>query len=135
MDASVLEAVLPYSFLLSGKLGAMLAASDKVRRAFEKKYGGTCAVILREVHDGRLALITTASALGRFCGYSRLRFGHRLLYQSVCFSRGIGKSHFLNGLCMYRGTRDDAPNVRLFVKSREMHKRAKLRTEESGGGH
>ena len=65
MDAFVLGAVPPYSFLLCGKLVAMLAASDTVRRAFKRKYGGTRSVIQRKVHDGRLALITTTSALGR----------------------------------------------------------------------
>ncbi len=98
MDAFVLGAVPPYSFLLCGKLVAMLAASDTVRRAFKRKYGGTRTVIRRRVHDGRLALITTASALGRSSVYNRLRFEDRLLYQSVGFTKGSGEFHFSNGL-------------------------------------
>jgi hypothetical protein len=98
MDAFVLGAVPPYSFLLCGKLVAMLAASDTVRRAFRRKYGGTRSVIRRKLHDGRLALITTASALGRSSVYNRLRFGDRLLYQSVGFTKGSGEFHFSNGL-------------------------------------
>jgi len=98
MDAFVLGAVPPYSFLLCGKLVAMLAASDTVRRGFKRKYGGTCSVIRRRVHDGRLALITTTSALGRSSVYNRLRLGDRLLYQSVGFTRGSGEFHFSNGL-------------------------------------
>jgi hypothetical protein len=98
MDAFVLGAVPPYSFLLCGKLVAMLAASDTVRRAFKRKYGGTRSVIRRKVHDGRLALITTTSALGRSSVYNRLRLGDRLLYQSVGFTRGSGEFHFSNGL-------------------------------------
>lgn len=98
MDAFVLGAVPPYSFLLCGKLVAMLAASDTVRRAFKRKYGGVRSVIRRRVYDGRLALITTASALGRSSIYNRLRFGERLLYHSVGFTKGSGEFHFSNGL-------------------------------------
>lgn len=98
MDAFVLGAVPPYSFLLCGKLVAMLAASDTVRHAFKRKYGGTRSVIRRRVHDGRLALITTASALGRSSVYNRLRLGDRFLYQSVGFTKGSGEFHFSNGL-------------------------------------
>jgi len=98
MDAFVLGAVPPYSFLLCGKLVAMLAASDTVRDAFKRKYGGTRSVIRGKVHDGRLVLITTTSALGRSSIYNRLRFRERLLYQSVGFTKGSGEFHFSNGL-------------------------------------
>jgi hypothetical protein len=98
MDAFVLGAVPPYSFLLCGKLVAMLAASNTVRDTFKRKYGGTRSVISRKVHDGRLALITTTSALGRSSVYNRLRLGDRLLYQSVGFTKGSGEFHFSNGL-------------------------------------
>jgi len=98
MDAFVLGAVPPYSFLLCGKLVAMLAACDTVRHTFQKKYEGARSVIRRKVHDGRLALITTTSALGRSSVYNRLRLGDRLLYQSVGFTRGSGEFHFSNRL-------------------------------------
>lgn len=98
MDAFVLGAVPPYSHLLCGKLVAMLATSDTVRDAFRRKYGGTQSLIRRNTHDGRLALLTTASALGRSSVYNRLRIGKRLLYESVGFTRGSGEFHFSNGL-------------------------------------
>jgi hypothetical protein len=98
MDAFVLGAVPPYSFLLFGKLIAMLAASDAVRALFKKKYGGTRSIINGKVHDGRLALITTTSALGRSSIYNRLRLRERLVYQSVGFTKGSGDFHFSNGL-------------------------------------
>lgn len=98
MDAFVLGAVPPYSFLLGGKLVAMLAASDTVREAFKRKYGGTRSLIRRKAHDGRLALITTTSALGRSSIYNRLRFDGRLLFQSVGLTRGSGEFHFSNGI-------------------------------------
>jgi hypothetical protein len=98
MDAFVLGAVPPYSFLLCGKLVAMLATSDTVRAAFKRKYGGARSVIRQRMHDGQLALIATTSALGRSSVYNRLRFGETLLYHSVGFTKGCGEFHFSNGL-------------------------------------
>ena len=98
MDAFVLGAVPPYSFLLCGKLVAMLATSNTIRRAFKRKYRGTRSVIQHKVHDGHLVLITTTSALGRSSIYNRLRFRDRLLYYSTGFTRGSGEFHFSNGL-------------------------------------
>ncbi len=98
MDAFVLGAVPPYSLFLCGKLVAMLVASSTVRDAFRKKYGGTRSLISRRRHDGRLAMITTTSALGRSSVYNRLKLGARLLYRSVGFTKGSGEFHFSNGL-------------------------------------
>ena len=98
MDAFVLGAVPPYSFLLCGKLIAMLATSDMVRHAIERKYGGRRSVIGKRTHDGRLAMITTTSALGRSSIYNRLKLRQRLLYQSVGFTKGSGEFQFANGL-------------------------------------
>ena len=98
MDAFVLGAVPPYSLLLCGKLIALLSASNTVRRTFKRKYKGTHSVIQQRVHDGRLVLITTASALGRSSIYNRLRFRERLVYKSVGFTKGSGEFHFANGL-------------------------------------
>ena len=98
MDAFVLGAVPPYSFLLCGKLVAMLAASNTVRTVFQQKYEGTHSIIRKRVHDGRLVLVTTASALGRSSVYNRLRFANRLLFRRVGFTKGSGDFHFANGL-------------------------------------
>ena len=56
--------------------------------------------------DGKLAMISTTSALGRSSIYNRLRFDGRLLYESVGFTRGAGEFHFSNGL--YRPISDYA---------------------------
>jgi hypothetical protein len=98
MDAFVLGSVPPNSFLLCGKLVAMLAASEEVRRAFQRKYQNVESRISKRTHDARLALITTTSALGRSSIYNRMRFESRLLYQSVGFTGGSGEFHFSNGL-------------------------------------
>ncbi|MBM4293647.1 MAG: DUF4338 domain-containing protein [Deltaproteobacteria bacterium] len=64
LDAFVLGSVPPYSSLLCGKLIALLVASDEVREAFRRKYGGRSSVITERTLDGSLALITTTSATG-----------------------------------------------------------------------
>jgi hypothetical protein len=98
MDAFILGAVPPYSFLLGGKLIAMLAASNDVREAFTRKYRGARTVIAKEEFDGRLALLTTTSALGRSSIYNRLRYKDRLLFQPTGYTRGSGEFQFSNGL-------------------------------------
>lgn len=98
MDAFVLGAVPPYSYMLGGKLVAMLAVSDQVRRAVAEKYRGAVSRIRQEPFDGHLAMLTTASALGRSSIYNRLRFKDRLLYRPVGYTRGSGDFHFANGL-------------------------------------
>jgi hypothetical protein len=98
MDAFVLGALPPYSYLIGGKLVAMLVASDEIRAAFGRKYGGTTTLIENATFDGRLALITTTSALGKSSIYNRLRFHDRRLYHPVGWTQGSGDFHFANGL-------------------------------------
>lgn len=98
LDAFVLGSVPPYSLLLCGKLIALLVASDEVREAFRKKYGGRPSLITERTSDGSLALITTTSALGRSSLYNRLSWQNRTLYQRVGFTRGTGDFHFNNGI-------------------------------------
>jgi Druantia protein DruA len=98
MDAFVLGAVPPYSSLLGGKLVAMLATSDEVRVAFQRKYSGQHTRIADRVLAGHLALITTTSALGRSSIYNRLKVQDELLFESIGFTRGSGDFHFSNGL-------------------------------------
>jgi hypothetical protein len=97
MDLFVLGAVPPYSDLLCGKLIALLASSREVQRAFRRKYGGDSAFISRRPLDGRLALVTTTSALGRSSLYNRLRYADEPVFHSVGFTRGSGDFHFSNG--------------------------------------
>lgn len=98
MDAFVLGAVPPYSFLLGGKLIAMLATSNEVREAIERKYRGRKTRIRGVTHDGRVVLLTTTSALGRSSIYNRLTFQGRKLMHSVGYTKGSGDFHFNNGL-------------------------------------
>jgi hypothetical protein len=98
VDAFVLGAVPPYSYLLCGKLVALLATSDEVRAAWQAKYAGTRSVLTGAQQDGRLALLTTTSALGRSSIYNRLRFEEQEAYLSVGETRGSGEFHFSDGL-------------------------------------
>lgn len=98
MDLFVLGAVPPYSQLLCGKLVALLSTSFEVQNAFKRKYGGDRSLIRGEPLDGRLALLTTTSALGRSSLYNRLRFDNQPGFRSVGFTRGSGEFHFANGV-------------------------------------
>lgn len=104
MDLFVLGAVPPYSHLLCGKLVALLATSQTVQDAFYDKYGGQHSCIRRNPLDGRIALLTTTSALGRSALYNRLRVEKRTVFQSIGFTSGSGEFHFSNGL--YKDLRD-----------------------------
>ncbi len=106
MEAFILGAVPPYAMLLGGKLVAMLCGSDEVRQAFRRKYGSGTSVIRNAAADGRLALITTTSALGRSSVYNRLSYHGRRLMYSVGFTSGWGEFHFSNGV--YAQLRDYA---------------------------
>jgi len=98
MDAFLVGAVPPYSMLLCGKFIAMLLVSEEVREAFSRKYGGSNSLISDQRFDGQLALVTTASALGRSSVYNRLTWDGRRLLTSVGYSSGSGDFHFSNGI-------------------------------------
>jgi hypothetical protein len=98
MDAFVLGAVPPYSYLLGGKLVALLVGSEEVRTAFAQKYGKSSSLIKQRTLHSRLVLVTTTSALGRSSIYNRLRIDGRNAFESVGYTRGSGEFHFSNGL-------------------------------------
>jgi len=98
-DAFVLGAVPPYNHLLAGKLVAMLAVSDEVQSMWRDKYEGRTSLIAEQARDGRLAMITTTSALGRSSIYNRLRFSDgELMYRRLGETRGSGEFQFSDGL-------------------------------------
>ncbi|MFK0194231.1 Druantia anti-phage system protein DruA [Kitasatospora sp. NPDC090308] len=95
MDAFVLGAVPPYSHLLAGKLAALLATSREVRDVFAKRYGHKTTRIAGRDPDAQLALVTTASALGRSSLYNRLRTpSGSLAFRPVGYTAGSGDFHF-----------------------------------------
>jgi len=98
MDAYVLGAVPPYSYLLGGKLVALLTISDEVREAFQKRYARQVSVIRKVLREPHLVLITTTSALGRSSLYNRLSLDGRRFFISIGFTEGWGHFHFSNGI-------------------------------------
>lgn len=114
VDAYVLGAVPPYSFLLGGKLIALLATSNRVRETFQRKYEGKTSLILNRTQCGKIALVTTASALGRSSLYNRLKcaepnlsaqpnvpmeqINKRVVFKRVGHTKGFGDFHFANGI-------------------------------------
>jgi hypothetical protein len=97
LDANVLGAVPPYNQLLGAKFIGLLAASDFVRAAFSDRYRGRTSIITRRSFDGRLALVTATSALGKSSIYNRLRFNDTDVFHQVGFTTGYGHFHLANG--------------------------------------
>ena len=97
MDAYVLGAVPPYSYLLGGKLVALLTTCDEVREEFTKRYIGRASIIRGIVREPHLVLITTTSALGRSSIYNRISFDSRETFISLGFTEGWGHFHFADG--------------------------------------
>lgn len=98
MDCYVLGAVPPYNAILGGKLVASLAFSKELRHHFYRKYHGTRSEIARVKHDGKLALLTVTSALGRSSIYNRLSLPSGQTYQSIGYTSGFGVFHVSNEL-------------------------------------
>jgi len=73
MDAHVVGAVPPYSYLLGGKLVTSLIGSAEVSEAFAHRYAESEGIISKKQKAARLALVTVTSALGRSSIYNRLR--------------------------------------------------------------
>lgn len=90
LDASVLGALPPYSFLLGGKLVALCALSEEALTAIQRKYTGRHTVITHRTVDARPVLITTTSALGRSSIYNRLRVSDRTYYERIGWTKGFG---------------------------------------------
>jgi hypothetical protein len=97
MDAYVLGSVPPYNRLLGAKFVSLLAASDFTRNVFKQRYGGAKSVLKQRRLDGRLALVTTTSALGKSSILNRLRFKEEEVFQPVGFTEGYGHFHLANG--------------------------------------
>ena len=98
MDAYVLGAVPPYSRLLRGKLVALAVVSNEIRLAFALRYANRQSLISEKTREPHLALVTTASALGRSSLYNRIRVGNRTVFESVGFTDGWGEFHFSDGV-------------------------------------
>ena len=98
MDAFVLGSVPPYSNVLGGKVVASLLLSQEIVKDFRKKYEGTKTLISNEIFNGKLAAITTASALGKSSVYDRIKIPGTSGFLHVGWSKGSGEFQFFNGV-------------------------------------
>jgi hypothetical protein len=98
LDAFVLGSVPPYSMVLGGKLVASMLMSSKIPIDFMKKYKGKKAKISNEVFNGKLAAITTASALGKSSVYDRIKIPGSSQFLHVGWSSGSGEFQFFNNV-------------------------------------
>jgi hypothetical protein len=93
MDACVLGAMPPYSFLIGGKLVAALAASNETREIFKQRYARAKSEILKRRSNTELALLTTTSALGKSSVYDRLSVLGKIQFIPVGPTQGYGHFH------------------------------------------
>lgn len=98
MDAYILGAVPPYSYLLGGKLVALSTLSNEVRKYFRIKYENNRPLISKTQKPPILAMITTTSALGRSSIYNRIRTNGTNYWSNIGFTQGYGEFHFSNGI-------------------------------------
>lgn len=93
LDAYVLGAVPPYSFILGGKLIGSLLASKEIQMSFRNRYSNRTGSISNQAKDAHLVLITTTSALGRSSVYNRLKLPNIINFIKIGTTDGWG--HFL----------------------------------------
>jgi len=95
MDIQTLGAVPPYNHLLGGKLIALIAASNEVRQAYQRKYSGRITEMEERVLPPHLVALTTTSAFGRSSLYNRLRYNGIQIAESIGYTEGYGIFHLL----------------------------------------
>ncbi len=93
MDAHIVGAVPPYSFLLGGKVTASLMASQEVYGAFSTKYSHRSGIISKQYKHAQLHLITVTSALGRSSLYNRLKLPGAVEFVRIGQTTGWGHFH------------------------------------------
>ena len=98
MDACVLGALPPYSYLIGGKLVAALAASSEIRESFRRRYRRSKSEISHRRNNIELALLTTTSALGKSSIYDRLKVMRKVEFLAVGETKGYGHFHVPDSL-------------------------------------
>lgn len=90
MSASRVGAIPPYNDLIGGKLVAMAATSNEVRREYTSKYSSRLTVMEQRLIPPRLLFITTTSAFGRSSIYNRLKMGGESVAMHIGATQGAG---------------------------------------------
>lgn len=98
LDAYVLGAVPPYSFLLGGKAVAALVRTQEIVRDFHEAYGETVGIISGTAKHASLLMVTTTSSMGRSSVYNRLMLKGTPYFLPVGYTTGWGHFHITDGL-------------------------------------
>jgi hypothetical protein len=101
MDAYTLGALPPYSDLLAGKLLVLAAASQDIRKDYERKYAEKLTIMQQRILSPTLLAVTTLSAFGRSSLYNRVSQGlenrqNIWAIKSLGPSEGWSTSHISN---------------------------------------
>lgn len=102
MDIQTLGAVPPYDRLLGGKLVALAAASNEVRRAYWHKYSGRATEMEQRILPPHLVALTTTSAFGRSSLYNRLSYNGTPIAESLGYTEGYGTFHLMELYPLFR---------------------------------
>lgn len=98
LDAYVLGAVPPYSFLLGGKAVAALVRTKEIVRDFHEAYGEKVGIISGVAKNASLLVVTTTSSMGRSSIYNRLRLDGTSYFKPVGYTIGWGHFHITDAL-------------------------------------
>lgn len=93
MDAYVIGAMPPYSYLLGGKLVSYILASNEIRAIYKKKYVKTETLINKRKASDLVLIMTTSLYGNNSSQYNRLTFGKSLLFQPIGTTSGYGSLH------------------------------------------
>lgn len=93
LDIYTLGAIPPYSYLLGGKLTALLASSTEVRLSYKYKYLDQRTLIEERHIPSELVALTTTSAYGRSSLYNRLSINGKLIAEPIGYTEGYGTFH------------------------------------------
>ncbi|MES0070293.1 DUF4338 domain-containing protein [Mesorhizobium sp. M0074] len=98
LDAYVLGAVPPYSFLLGGKAVAALVRTQEVVQDFRDTYGESVGIISGAAKHASLLMVTTTSSMGRSSVYNRLTLNGTRYFEPVGYTTGWGHFHITDAL-------------------------------------
>ncbi|WP_299644709.1 Druantia anti-phage system protein DruA, partial [uncultured Chloroflexus sp.] len=102
MDIQTLGAVPPYNRLLGGKLVALTAASNEIRRAYQRKYAERVTEMEKRILLPHLVALTTTSAFGRSSLYNRLNCNGVAIAESLGYTEGYGTFHLMELYPLFR---------------------------------
>jgi hypothetical protein len=98
LDAYVLGAVPPYSYLLGGKAVACLVRSRDIFNDFRRAYGKSVGIISGKSKAARLLVVTTTSSMGKSSVYNRLKLGDTQYFRPIGYTIGWGHFHITDHL-------------------------------------